>query len=58
MDGCNWACELTQYLWKKGWLPVLVYKKQSTVENTRALQVASLIINGQLKYMAASAPLK
>ena len=23
MDGCNWTCGLTQYLWKKGWLQVL-----------------------------------
>ena len=29
MDGCNWTCGLTQYLWKKGWLQVLA--KRDTV---------------------------
>ena len=29
--------ELTQYLWKKGWLQVLVSKKHSKLENTRSL---------------------
>ena len=41
MDGCNWTCELTQYLLKKEWLQVLVQKKHSTLKNTRSLQVAS-----------------
>ena len=40
MDGCNWNCELTQCLWKKGWLQVLVSKKHNTLENTRSLQAA------------------
>ena len=33
--------ELTQYLWKQGWLQVLISKKHSTFENTRSVQVAS-----------------
>ena len=41
MDGCNWICELTQYLWKKGWLQELVSKKHNTFENTRSLEVGS-----------------
>ena len=41
MDGCNWNCELTQYLWKKGWLQVLVSKENTTLENNKSLQVAS-----------------
>ena len=34
------ASELT-YLWKKGWLQVLVSEKHSTLENSRSLQVTS-----------------
>ena len=39
MDGCYWNYELTQYIWKRGWLQVLVSKKHSTFENTKSLQV-------------------
>ena len=41
MDDCYWNGELTQYLWKQEWLQVLIWKKHSTLENTRSLQVAS-----------------
>ena len=41
MDVCNWTCELTHYPWKKGWLQMLVWKKYSTLKNTRSRQVAS-----------------
>ena len=37
----DWNGELTQYLWKQGWLQVLISKKHSTLENTRSMQVAS-----------------
>ena len=33
--------ELTQYLWKQRRLQVLISKKDSALENTRSLQVAS-----------------
>ena len=37
MDGCNWTCELTQYQWKND--RKCLFKRNSTVENTRSLQV-------------------
>ena len=41
MDGWNWNGELTQYLWKKGSLKVIVSNKQVTLKKSRSLQVAS-----------------
>ena len=41
MDDCNWNGELTQYLWKQESLQVIFWKKNSTLENTGSLQVAS-----------------
>ena len=50
--------ELTQYLWNQRRLQVLISKKDSTLENTRSLQVASWKNDGTTKCMAASHPLK
>ena len=61
MKYCNWNCEWTQQLCKKGWLQGFVSKKHSTVKNARLLLVGKLlpqIMTEPLKYMAASAPLK
>ena len=41
IDGYKWNGKLTQYLWKKGWLQMLVSKKHYTLENTKSLQVIS-----------------
>ena len=41
MYGCNRNGELTQYIWKQGWLQVLISKKHSALENATSLQVAS-----------------
>ena len=41
MDGWNWNGELTQYLWKKRSLKVIVSNKQVTLKKSRSLQVAS-----------------
>ena len=41
MDDCNWNGELTQCLWKQESLQVIFWKKNSTLENTGSLQVAS-----------------
>ena len=35
MRGCSCYLIITQYLWKKGWLQVLVSKKQSTLERKK-----------------------
>ena len=40
-DGSKWNYKLTQYLWKKGGVQVLVSKKSSNFEYTRSLHVAS-----------------
>ena len=58
MDGYNWNCKLTQYLWKQGWFQVLVSKKHIALENTKPLQKAPQLIMVPLKFMAPSAPLK
>ena len=50
--------ELTQYLWKQRRLQVLISKKDSTLENTRSLQMASWNNDGTTQIMTASAPLK
>ena len=50
--------ELTQYLWKQRQLQVLISKKDSTLENTRSLQVASLNNSATTQMYGACAPLK
>ena len=39
INGCDWNCELTKFLRKKGWLQVPVSKEDSIIENARSLQV-------------------
>ena len=41
MDGYNCNRKLTQFLWKKGWLQILVSKKHTTLENNMSLQLTS-----------------
>ena len=50
--------ELTQYLWKQRRLQVLISKKDSTLENTRSLQVASLNNSATTQMYGACAALK
>ena len=50
--------ELTQYLWKKRRLQVLISKKDSTLENTNHCKWPPEIMMVPLKCMAASLPLK
>ena len=50
--------ELTLHLWKQRRIQKLISKKDSTLKNTRSLQVGSWNNDGPLKCMAACAPLK
>ena len=58
MDGCNWTCGLTQYIWKKSWLQVLFKRNTVPLKTQDHCKWPPEKVMVQLKCMAASAPLK
>ena len=58
MDDSKWNCELTQYLWKKGWQQALVQRNIASSKMLYYCKWAPKIMTVLLKYVAARAPLK
>ena len=58
MDDSKWNCELTQHLWKKGWLQVLVQRNTVSSKILYYCKWPPGMMMVPLKYMAGSAPSK